>query len=57
MTYMPPTAGTFYVPPQYAEIVSSLPPITGDFARGVRDERLNLQIIAIPYGVEPFPQP
>ena len=36
MTYAPPTAGTFYVPPQHAKATTDLPPLTGDFARGAR---------------------
>lgn len=44
MGYMIPLQGTFYVPPQYREIVAKAAPISGDFAQGVRNHYLTYPV-------------
>jgi len=37
VTYVIPLQGSFYVPPEFRDIVAKTAPIAGDFAVGVRD--------------------
>lgn len=55
--YLLPTAGTFYVPLEYRELVAKMPPLTGDFARGVRAETRCVSVVAVTTHDESEPQP